>query len=172
MPTISGIADQAATSDRPSFARDFCAIVLPCLNLRSEFRRVSAHIDDTIIRLRSQRLEVEVMRQRRAQLPFPAPKPRRIEALVNPRTYLSENQQFLDNDELEMLRHVGKKKAHPYLYLPGPVMPTHGCPIGSVMGSSRRLPDFPESGKTRGGKQRDSTSCTATRRRRRAHHPN
>lgn len=129
MPTISGIAERARGSAQPDFATDFSDTVLPCLRYQSEFRRVGAHIDDMILRLRAQRLEVEAMRQG----PRKPAGPRRFESLANPRRYLSESEQFLDESELAMLGRVGAKRGHPYLYMPGPHAATSACRAGTTL---------------------------------------
>ena len=122
MPTVAGIADQAGTSSKRDFTLDLVTAVLPCLRAQSEFRRICAHVDDSIIRLRAQRLEVEAMRQQRGEATSGTPRPRRIHRLVNPRTVVPESQQYLTTSELQLLSMVGKRRGHPLLYVPGPVM--------------------------------------------------
>ena len=142
LPSISDLAAQARGSAKPNFADDICGAVLPCLKVQSEFRRVGAHIDDTIIRLRAQKLAVECMRDRRGNLPSTAPAPRRIQGLVNPWTYLSEAEQILAPFELEQLRTVGTRLGHPYLYFPGPVFRCSAT-AGPVLDLNKGLRSIP-----------------------------
>ena len=112
----------AVTQTSEGFLADFCAAVLPTFRLRGEYHRVSALFEDTVLRLRAQRLPVEAfLRGAGKDLAKLVGERPGILGIDDPMRTVREDEQYITASNLELLGRMGKSQGYFHRQPVGPI---------------------------------------------------